>query len=471
MKYRYGSGGYGYGYGRKKKKAGVVVLALLLVLALVGGGGAVALQKGWIDLPFLSDNTSSGSSGTEDPISSDTSSLPPKGVLPEDLTYVPRPQETPALTVGDMSVVTAGSYAVIDRLSGAVVMEKNSEERIFPGAATHIITAGMALERGNCSDVLTFSQFAYNLLGASSTRLGLVPGETILLEDALAAMLLSSCADAANAAAEAHNYGTFIEDLGGRARTIGCTGSRFMNPTGVSGAGHYSTALDLTRMEAYAQRISDYRRIAGAEAVALSANNLHPVNGWKVVQDNDLVSGVRTLFANSDVIASVESTTTGVDAASGYTVVCSFTTTGGARLTAAITGIPYEKGKGGEQCLPQMAALMQEAAKAADAASGAEVLTAGEALSSALTGGATNAVPDGAMLVAGESLRLVQDDNTLTNGTRPLFSMEYTVKAVYYEGLKETLKNYDGAIKEVGYLTVTDSNGVEVIDAIPVLLK
>jgi D-alanyl-D-alanine carboxypeptidase len=319
--------------------------------------------------------------------------------------------------------------------------------------------------------MLQATSFAVNLLGAGSIRLGLNKEETISLENGLEAMLLGSCADVANVIADNHNYSTFVNTMTARSANLGCTYTRFINPSGITSTTHYTTVSDLARIEAYAQRNADYRRITAMQSAAMDATNVHTVHGWKVVQDNDLISGLRVLFANSDTVASIDNTVTGIDR-NGYTMVCSYTTTGGVRLTAVMGGVPYDNGKGAEVCLQQMAALVQAGAKEADQSAGMVLTEANTALTAAQTAGAARALPEGSKLVVKDRIRLVTNDRMLNNGTIGLFGTAYTLSAVYYEGLQATLDSYKpGKSVEVGQLVVCGVDGEIVADGIPLYLE
>ncbi|MBQ9083809.1 MAG: hypothetical protein IJY28_10010 [Clostridia bacterium] len=463
MRYSYRSGGYGYGYGGRKKKKGKAVLTVVALLLIVAAIATAAGLQG--KLPFLNGDT--------DPADSDmpgVSSGPQDEGLPGNLTYIPRPlPET--RPVGTLSDITAGTYAVIDRLSGAVVMEKNGNTVIYPGGTTMIMTAAIALEKASVSDMLQGTPFAVNLLGTGSIRLGLTKEEKISMENGLAAMLLGSCADVANVIADNHNYLNFVNTMTARSAGLGCTNTRFINPSGITSTTHFTTVTDLARMEAYAQRNADYRRITAMESAVMDATNVHTVNGWKVVQDNDLISGLRVLFANSGTVASIDNTMTGIDR-NGYTMVCSYTTAGGVRLTAVMGGVPYDNGKGAEVCLQQMAALVQVGAKAADQSAGIRLAEANTALTAAQTAGVSRALPEGSKLVVKQDVRLITGERMLNNGTTGLFGTAYTVSAVYYEGLQAALDGYTpGKSVEVGRLTVCGANGAAVAEGIPLYLE
>ena len=472
MKYYYRQGGYDNYRGKKRGGGGAVaaVLAMVIVFAagfLIGGvnqwnlfapGNTSSTESTGVSSGSVSNTTSSGATNS--------------AVLPSDLNYTERPQNGQGTSIGGIETVTGTSYVVIDRLTGAIVLAKNAEQKLYPGATTQIMTAILALEKGQVTDTLTTTSFALGLVGTDSMRLGLQKGETLTLHSALSAMLLGSAADAANVIADQFGYNGFVKDMVTRAKDIGCSGTYFVSPNGTHSTVHFSTVSDLARIEAYAQKNETYRQLALAEQVVLPSNNLHNAEGWQVVIDNDVLAGLRVLLQNNSAIAQVETTYTGVTS-QGYTLVSTFVTKGGAQLTAVLGGIPYNKGKGAADCLPQMAALLCEAAKKADAAAATEFVPVGE-LDNTLTAGVSEALPLGAKLVTEQGFRLLNDANALQNGETAVFGnvTDCTVQITYYKDLPQILKNYQrGTSAEVGYLTVTDANGKPIASNIAVYLQ
>jgi len=79
------------------------------------------------------------------------------------------------------------------------------------------------------------------------TKLGLRPGDTIDVEDALHAMAVHSANDMAMAIAErvGGSEGKFAAMMTLKARELGMTHSRFVNPNGLPDSRHVSSARDL----------------------------------------------------------------------------------------------------------------------------------------------------------------------------------------------------------------------------------
>ncbi|MGI6707347.1 MAG: D-alanyl-D-alanine carboxypeptidase family protein [Clostridia bacterium] len=93
----------------------------------------------------------------------------------------------------------ARGAVVMDVASGRVLYQKNPHEKMPMASTTKIMTAILAIEKGNLQDMVTVSDRAYGVEG-SSIYLG--RGEKITLENLLYGLMLRSGNDAAVAIAE-----------------------------------------------------------------------------------------------------------------------------------------------------------------------------------------------------------------------------------------------------------------------------
>ncbi len=145
----------------------------------------------------------------------------------------------------------ASSAILMDFTTGKVIFTKNSSERRAPASTTKIITALVALERGDLSRKITTSQNASKMDGSS---IWLAPGEEHTLEELLYAVLLNSGNDASVAIAEglAGSEDKFAAWMNEKAKTIGAKNTCFKNSNGLPESGHYSTAYDLALITRHA---------------------------------------------------------------------------------------------------------------------------------------------------------------------------------------------------------------------------
>ena len=142
---------------------------------------------------------------------------------------------------------------VIDEASGQVLYEKNSHARTPEASVTKIMTALIAIERGQPSDVVKVS-FDPSSLDPDSTLMGIHPGDQMTLEDLLYGLMLPSGNDAALAIANyiAGSPDAFVALMNQRAQELGLKDTQYKNPHGLDAPGHYSSAYDQTILARYA---------------------------------------------------------------------------------------------------------------------------------------------------------------------------------------------------------------------------
>lgn len=156
--------------------------------------------------------------------------------------------------------VSAKSAVVMEASTGRVLYQKNAFEKMPMASTTKIMTALVAIENGNLSDMVTVSA---NASGVEGSSIWLSPGETMTLSDLLFGLMLASGNDAAIAIAE-HIGGdveTFVGMMNDKAREIGAYNTHFVNPNGLPADNHYTTAYDLALMSAYAMQNKTFREI------------------------------------------------------------------------------------------------------------------------------------------------------------------------------------------------------------------
>lgn len=130
-------------------------------------------------------------------------------------------------------------------------LEKSPDETAYPASITKLLTALVALERGNMEDLVTISAHTVDLSRVNS-KIGAKEGEVYTLEDLLYGMLLPSGCDAARAIAE-HIGGSeegFAVLMNEKAAALHMTSSHFTNASGLHDDDQYTTARDLARLGA-----------------------------------------------------------------------------------------------------------------------------------------------------------------------------------------------------------------------------
>lgn len=149
---------------------------------------------------------------------------------------------------------------IIDEASGRVLLEHNASAPLPMASTTKIMTALLALERGDMDAPVTCSR---NAFGVPGTSIYLSEGETLTLREMLTGLMLASGNDAAVAIAE-HLGGTseeFCRMMTERAAELGCTDTVFLTPHGLPQEGHYTTARDLALIAREAMKHPLFREI------------------------------------------------------------------------------------------------------------------------------------------------------------------------------------------------------------------
>ncbi|OEY66732.1 D-alanyl-D-alanine carboxypeptidase family protein [Marinobacter sp. X15-166B] len=145
--------------------------------------------------------------------------------------------------------IGASSYILIDPLSGSVLMENNSHERLPPASLTKMMTAYIVereLHEGRIAmtDMVPISVKAWQTKGS---RTFVREGTQVSVADLLRGVIIQSGNDASVALAEfiAGSEEAFTDIMNQQAQLLGMKNTHFLNATGLPAPEHYSTAYDL----------------------------------------------------------------------------------------------------------------------------------------------------------------------------------------------------------------------------------
>lgn len=195
--------------------------------------------------------------------------------------------------------VSAKAYALIDQASGRVISASNENARLPMASTTKIMTALIAVESGKLDETFTVPAQALKVEGSS---MGLLPDEKITLRELVYGLMLESGNDAANAIAIiiGGSISGFVDMMNTRAKQLGLKNTHFCNPSGLYDPDHYTSALDLARLAAYAMKNEEFAKIVGTKHMRVSYNGIK--NGRYLSNHNRLLSsyegaiGVKTGF-------------------------------------------------------------------------------------------------------------------------------------------------------------------------------
>lgn len=167
----------------------------------------------------------------------------------------------------------AHGAVLLDWHTGEVIWEQNAHRRLHPASTTKILTALIAIERGDLSAKVKVSRRAAQTPGSS---MYIKEGEVYSLHDLLYGLLLRSGNDAAVAIAEhiAGSVEKFAELMNRRARELGALNSHFVNPHGLTHDQHLSTAYDLAVIARAALRNPTFAQIVAMPTKELTYEEL-----------------------------------------------------------------------------------------------------------------------------------------------------------------------------------------------------
>jgi len=215
----------------------------------------------------------------------------------------------PTVAEADTPDESSYYYIVIDQDTGAILLEQNSGNRIFPASTTKILTAYTALANAGATNIVTASSIASGPMETGAVRLGLSNGEEMELYDMLMALMLKSANDVAVAIAEyiggsVEGFSTMMNE---KAASSGALDTHFVNPHGLHNDEHYTTPYDLAIIARKALQNYNFASIVSRSQYTLPATNMRDKtytikNSNPILGENEgmdfLVTGVKTGYTS-----------------------------------------------------------------------------------------------------------------------------------------------------------------------------
>lgn len=195
------------------------------------------------------------------------------------------------------------SAMLIERDTGTVIYEKNSQEQLPPASMTKIMTMLLimeAIDEGRLSwdEKVRASEYAASMGGS---QIFLEPGEEMTTKELLKGIAIGSGNDASVAMAEriAGSEEAFVEMMNEKAKALGLKNTKFQNTTGLPASDHYSTAHDMAMMAKELlkyDKITDYTGQYEAYLRETTDKKFWLVNTNKLVRFYPGVDGLKTGF-------------------------------------------------------------------------------------------------------------------------------------------------------------------------------
>ena len=191
---------------------------------------------------------------------------------------------------------------VVDGNSGAVLQASNPDALRHPASLTKIMTLYLLFERLEAGkfkldSMLTVSEHASE---QAPTKLGLKPGQTIAVEDAIKAIVTKSANDAAVAVAEnlGGDEGRFAKLMTQKARDLGMTRTTYTNASGLPDDDQITTARDQALLGRLIQkRFPRYYKYFSTESFVYHGETMRNHN--QLLGSIEGVDGIKTGFTRA----------------------------------------------------------------------------------------------------------------------------------------------------------------------------
>jgi D-alanyl-D-alanine carboxypeptidase (penicillin-binding protein 5/6) len=175
---------------------------------------------------------------------------------------------------------------IIDEVnSGDTLYQQNENEKFYPASTTKLMTALVAVENGNLTDIVTIG-YEINYIASDSSVADLQEEETMTLKDLIYGLLLPSGNDAAKTIAVSIGRkiaaddtlssddaeDVFIDVMNEKAKELEMTNSHFANTHGLHNDDHYSTPEDMLKLAKVAFSNDIIREITRTQIFDLQTN-------------------------------------------------------------------------------------------------------------------------------------------------------------------------------------------------------
>ncbi|MBB3934927.1 D-alanyl-D-alanine carboxypeptidase family protein [Aureimonas phyllosphaerae] len=213
------------------------------------------------------------------------------------------PTKAPTLMVGAEAVAErTPASIVVDMDTGRVLQADDPDGLRHPASLTKLMTLYMLFEaieakRIGLDDAMPVTAYA---AARAPSKLGLRPGDTIRVRDAMFGLAVKSANDVASVVAEALG-GTddaFALAMTRKARSLGMTRTNFANPSGLPDEAQISTARDMARLGyEIRKRFPQYASLYKTEGFDYGGRHYTATN--KLLGRVAGVDGMKTGFVNA----------------------------------------------------------------------------------------------------------------------------------------------------------------------------
>ena len=196
----------------------------------------------------------------------------------------------------------AFSSIIVDGNSGATLSANNPDASRHPASLTKIMTLYLLFERLDAGKIKLDSEMEVSAHASEQapTKLGLRPGQTIRVEDAIKGLVTRSANDAAVVIAEAiaGDEGDFAKQMTRKARALGMTRTVYRNASGLPDDNQVTTARDQSTLgRAIQDRFPRYYRYFSTVAFNYHGHSIRNHN--RLLGNVEGVDGIKTGYTRA----------------------------------------------------------------------------------------------------------------------------------------------------------------------------
>ncbi len=196
----------------------------------------------------------------------------------------------------------ASSSIIVDGNSGATLSANNPDGSRHPASLTKIMTLYLLFERLDAGTMKldTEMEVSAHASEQAPTKLGLRPGQTIRVEDAIKGLVTRSANDAAVVIAEAiaGDEGDFAKAMTRKARALGMTRTVYRNASGLPDDNQVTTARDQATLgRAIQDRFPRYYRYFSTVAFNYRGHSIRNHN--RLLGNVEGVDGIKTGYTRA----------------------------------------------------------------------------------------------------------------------------------------------------------------------------
>jgi D-alanyl-D-alanine carboxypeptidase (penicillin-binding protein 5/6) len=202
--------------------------------------------------------------------------------------------------------IAARNYVLIDLNADQVLTERNADTQIDPASLTKLMTAYLVFSALNdkkltLEQTLPVSVRAWNERKGGGSLMFIDPKMSVKVDDLLKGMIAVSGNDAAVALAEGAggSVETFVDMMNRQAQAWGLKHTQFKNVTGLTEAGHYSSARDVATIAMRIIREHQNFYAAYYSMRNFAFNNIKQDNRNLLLGRDPTVDGMKTGYTES----------------------------------------------------------------------------------------------------------------------------------------------------------------------------